>query len=116
MKISEMQQIHPEEARMPEPVRNVGHSDIARRPVPNPDLPHADLASQSYDFTFSFEELNTLGFEEAPRHNAVPWQVHMSYRWCREENRSINNSNYIFHGVAFTCKMAADVSSCSFAT
>lgn len=74
MKISEMQQIHPEEARMPEPVRNVGHSDIARRPVPNPDLPHADLASQSYDFTFSFEELNTLGFEEAPRNNAVPWQ------------------------------------------
>ncbi|XP_056420109.1 kinase D-interacting substrate of 220 kDa isoform X2 [Hyla sarda] len=75
MRNSEMQQIHPDEARMPEPVRNVGgHSDVSRRPVPNPDLPHTDLANQNYDFGFSFEELNTLGFEEAPRVNAMSWQ------------------------------------------
>ncbi|XP_075717246.1 kinase D-interacting substrate of 220 kDa isoform X2 [Rhinoderma darwinii] len=75
MRSSEMQPIHPDEARMPEPVRNVGgHSDIGRRTVPNPDVPPTDLAGQSYDFTFSFEELNTLGFEEAPRNPTTAWQ------------------------------------------
>ncbi|XP_044147710.1 kinase D-interacting substrate of 220 kDa isoform X2 [Bufo gargarizans] len=74
MRSSEAQQIHPDEARMQEPVRNMGHSDIGRRPVPNPDMPHANLAGQSYDFGFSFEELNTIGFEEAPRINSMSWQ------------------------------------------
>ncbi|XP_069812156.1 kinase D-interacting substrate of 220 kDa-like [Dendropsophus ebraccatus] len=75
MRNSEVPQIHPEEARMPEPVRNVGaHSDMGRRTVPNPDMPHTDLANQNYDFGFSFEELNTLGFEEAPRINGMNWQ------------------------------------------
>ncbi|XP_071999636.1 kinase D-interacting substrate of 220 kDa isoform X2 [Engystomops pustulosus] len=75
MRSSDTQQIHPEETRMVEPVRNVGgHSDIPRRAAPNPDMPHTDLASQSYDFGFSFEELNTLGFEEAPRLNPMTWQ------------------------------------------
>ncbi|KAG8580237.1 hypothetical protein GDO81_007204 [Engystomops pustulosus] len=75
MRSSDTQQIHPEETRMVEPVRNVGgHSDIPRRAAPNPDMPHTDLASQSYDFGFSFEEINTLGFEEAPRLNPMTWQ------------------------------------------
>ncbi|KAM3932561.1 kinase D-interacting substrate of 220 kDa isoform 3-T3 [Leptodactylus fuscus] len=76
MRSSEAPQIHPDEARMAEPVRAVvGHGDVARRSVPNPDIPHTDLASQSYDFGFSFEDLNTLGFEEAPRINAMNWQA-----------------------------------------
>ncbi|XP_040283439.1 kinase D-interacting substrate of 220 kDa isoform X2 [Bufo bufo] len=74
MRSSEALQIHPDEARMQEPVRNMGHSDIGRRPVPNPDMPHANLAGQSYDFGFSFEELNTIGFEEPPRPNSMSWQ------------------------------------------
>ncbi|XP_063771523.1 kinase D-interacting substrate of 220 kDa isoform X3 [Pseudophryne corroboree] len=75
MRSSDMQ-IHPEEPRMvTEQVRNMAaHGDIGRRTVPNPDLPHTDLAGQNYDFSFSFEELNALGFEEAPRNVGVAWQ------------------------------------------
>ncbi|XP_075057568.1 kinase D-interacting substrate of 220 kDa isoform X2 [Mixophyes fleayi] len=75
MRSSDMQ-IHPEEARMmTEPVRNTAaHVEGGRRTVPNPELPHTDLAGQNYDFSFSFEELNTIGFEEAPRHVAMAWQ------------------------------------------
>ncbi|XP_066453613.1 kinase D-interacting substrate of 220 kDa isoform X1 [Eleutherodactylus coqui] len=76
MRSSETHQIHPDEGRMPDPVRNLAsHSDIGRRSMPNPDLPHNNLAGQNYEFGFSFEDLNTLGFEEAPRHNAMPWQA-----------------------------------------
>ncbi|KAM5163478.1 kinase D-interacting substrate of 220 kDa isoform 1-T2 [Mantella aurantiaca] len=65
-------QIHHEEVRMTEPVRNVvPHVEMGRRPVPNQELPHTDLPGQNYDFSFSFEELNTLGFEEAPQRT---WQ------------------------------------------
>ncbi|XP_018418521.1 PREDICTED: kinase D-interacting substrate of 220 kDa, partial [Nanorana parkeri] len=59
-------QVHHDKPRMPEAVRNVAApNEMTRRPVPNPELPHTDLASQNYDFSFSFEELNALGFEEA---------------------------------------------------
>nr|DBA25791.1 TPA: hypothetical protein GDO54_010138 [Pyxicephalus adspersus] len=65
-------QVHHEETRVTEPVRNVAtHSEVTRRSVPNQELPHTDLAGQTYDFSFSFEELNALGFEEAP---ARVWQ------------------------------------------
>ncbi|KAM4693834.1 kinase D-interacting substrate of 220 kDa isoform 2-T2 [Discoglossus pictus] len=67
--------IHPEEIRAaPEPSRSMAaHSEVTRRSVPNPELPHTELAGQSYDFSFSFEELNNLGFEENPRLN-LGWQ------------------------------------------
>ncbi|XP_073481509.1 kinase D-interacting substrate of 220 kDa isoform X2 [Aquarana catesbeiana] len=65
-------QIHHDDTRMTEPVRNVAaHNEISRRSMPSQELPHTDLAGQNYDFSFSFEELNTLGFEEAPQRN---WQ------------------------------------------
>ncbi|XP_063298260.1 kinase D-interacting substrate of 220 kDa isoform X2 [Pelobates fuscus] len=69
-------QTHPEEVRMvPEPGRTmVPHNEVIRRSAPNPELPHTDLAGQGYDFSFSFEELNNIGFEEAPRLSNPGWQ------------------------------------------
>ncbi|KAM9316061.1 kinase D-interacting substrate of 220 kDa [Gastrophryne carolinensis] len=69
-------QIHQEEARTTEPVRNVPtHNEMSRRVVPNQELPHTDLASQNYDFSFSFEELNALGFED-PTHRTWQGRAH----------------------------------------
>lgn len=66
-------QIHHDETRMTEPVRNVAtHNEMVRRSMPNPELPHTDIAGQGYDFSFSFEDINTIGFEEAPQ---PTWQV-----------------------------------------
>ncbi|XP_068136432.1 kinase D-interacting substrate of 220 kDa isoform X2 [Hyperolius riggenbachi] len=71
MRSSDMQ-IHHEEGRVTEPLRNVAaHNDMSRRSMPNPEVPHTDLAGQNYDFSFSFEDINTLGFEEAAQRN---WQ------------------------------------------
>lgn len=70
-------QMHHDDTRITEPVRNVvAHNEVSRRSMPNQELPHTDLAGQNYDFSFSFEELNTLGFEEAPQRN---WQVHSNF-------------------------------------
>ncbi|KAM4772606.1 kinase D-interacting substrate of 220 kDa [Rhinophrynus dorsalis] len=75
MRSSDMQ-MHPEESRIAvEPNRSiVPHSEVSRRSAPNPELPHMDLAGQNYDFSFSFEELNNIGFDEPPRPNNIGWQ------------------------------------------
>ncbi|XP_053565687.1 kinase D-interacting substrate of 220 kDa isoform X2 [Bombina bombina] len=67
--------IHPEEIRAaPEPSRSIApHSEVTRRSAPNAELPHTDLAGQNYDFSFSFEELNNIGFDEPPR-IGLGWQ------------------------------------------
>ncbi|XP_053314819.1 kinase D-interacting substrate of 220 kDa [Spea bombifrons] len=75
MRNSEIQ-MHPEEVRTAVEASRpmVGHSEVSRRSVPNPELPRAELAGQTYDFSFSFEELNNLGFDDPPRLGSVPWQ------------------------------------------
>ncbi|KAM8953721.1 kinase D-interacting substrate of 220 kDa isoform 1-T1 [Pelodytes ibericus] len=70
-------QIHPEEVRVAaEPNRGMAvHNEVLRRSAPNPDVPHPELAGQGYDFSFSFEELNNIGFEDPQRLvNNVGWQ------------------------------------------
>ncbi|XP_075454435.1 kinase D-interacting substrate of 220 kDa isoform X5 [Ascaphus truei] len=71
-------QMHADETRIPaEPSRNMlTQSEVSRRPAPNPELPHTELAGQNYDFSFSFEELNAIGFDEPPppRHSNTSWQ------------------------------------------
>ncbi|KAG8445614.1 hypothetical protein GDO86_010406 [Hymenochirus boettgeri] len=75
MKNSDMQML-PDESRVAgEPTRGMAvHGDVGRRLVSNAELPHTELAGQNYDFSFSFEELNTIGFEEPPRVSNVGWQ------------------------------------------
>lgn len=58
----------------------IPHSDLTRRPGHNTELPHTELtglAGQApYTLNFSFEELNTIGLDEAPpRHSNLSWQV-----------------------------------------
>ncbi|XP_039571520.1 kinase D-interacting substrate of 220 kDa [Passer montanus] len=57
----------------------IPHSDLARRPGHGTELPHTELtglAGQApYTLNFSFEELNTIGLDEAPpRHSNLSWQ------------------------------------------
>ncbi|XP_018121413.1 kinase D-interacting substrate of 220 kDa isoform X4 [Xenopus laevis] len=66
-------QVQPEDSRMvSEPNRMVPRSEFGRRPVSNTELPHTELAGQNYDYSFSFEDLNALGFEESNR--GMGWQ------------------------------------------
>lgn len=58
----------------------IPHSDLTRRPGHSTELPHTELtglAGQApYTLNFSFEELNTIGLDEAPpRHSNLSWQV-----------------------------------------
>uniref|UniRef100_A0A8C5U0I7 Kinase D interacting substrate 220 n=1 Tax=Malurus cyaneus samueli TaxID=2593467 RepID=A0A8C5U0I7_9PASS len=58
----------------------IPHSDLTRRPGHNTELPHTELtglAGQApYTLNFSFEELNTIGLDEAPpRHSNLSWQI-----------------------------------------
>uniref|UniRef100_A0A6I8SPQ5 Kinase D-interacting substrate 220kDa n=1 Tax=Xenopus tropicalis TaxID=8364 RepID=A0A6I8SPQ5_XENTR len=70
-------QIQPEEGRMVgEPSRMAPRSEVTRRPVATTELPHTELAGQNYDFSFSFEDLNTLGFEESNRNMAWQGRAH----------------------------------------
>ncbi|NXP69812.1 KDIS Kinase, partial [Ramphastos sulfuratus] len=55
------------------------HGELARRPAHGTELPHTELtglAGQApYTLNFSFEELNTIGLDEAPpRHSNLSWQ------------------------------------------
>ncbi|NWS31185.1 KDIS Kinase, partial [Polioptila caerulea] len=57
----------------------IPHSDLPRRPGHSTELPHTELtglAGQApYTLNFSFEELNTIGLDEAPpRHSNLSWQ------------------------------------------
>ncbi|XP_030054760.1 kinase D-interacting substrate of 220 kDa [Microcaecilia unicolor] len=76
MRNSESQML-PEECRtVNEPNRSVAtYSESVRRPLQSSELPHTDLSGQNYDLSFSFEELNTVGLEEAPRHSNISWQA-----------------------------------------
>ncbi|XP_028906678.1 kinase D-interacting substrate of 220 kDa isoform X2 [Ornithorhynchus anatinus] len=53
----------------------VSHGESVRRP-PHNELPHTELSNQApYTLNFSFEELNTIGLDEAPpRHSNLSWQ------------------------------------------
>lgn len=58
----------------------ISHSELARRPGHSTELPHTELTGLSgqapYTLNFSFEELNTIGLDEAPpRHSNLSWQV-----------------------------------------
>lgn len=58
----------------------IPHSELTRRPGHNTELPHTELTGLSgqapYTLNFSFEELNTIGLDEAPpRHSNLSWQV-----------------------------------------
>ncbi|XP_054239327.1 kinase D-interacting substrate of 220 kDa isoform X5 [Indicator indicator] len=57
----------------------IPHGELARRPGHGTELPHTELtglAGQApYTLNFSFEELNTIGLDEAPpRHSNLSWQ------------------------------------------
>ncbi|XP_051832039.1 kinase D-interacting substrate of 220 kDa isoform X3 [Antechinus flavipes] len=54
---------------------SVPHGESLRRSLHN-ELPHTELSSQApYTLNFSFEELNTIGLDEAPpRHSNLSWQ------------------------------------------
>lgn len=52
------------------------HTDAGRRAVapPHTCATNAD-ASPMYSFNLSFEELSTVGLDEASRHGNIPWTV-----------------------------------------
>uniref|UniRef100_A0A8B9VQL0 Kinase D interacting substrate 220 n=1 Tax=Anas zonorhyncha TaxID=75864 RepID=A0A8B9VQL0_9AVES len=57
----------------------ISHSELTRRPGHSTELPHTELTGLSgqapYTLNFSFEELNTIGLDEAPpRHSNLSWQ------------------------------------------
>ncbi|XP_071597959.1 kinase D-interacting substrate of 220 kDa isoform X3 [Heliangelus exortis] len=57
----------------------IPHNELTRRPGHNTELPHTELTGLSgqapYTLNFSFEELNTIGLDEAPpRHSNLSWQ------------------------------------------
>uniref|UniRef100_A0A8C8SCE0 Kinase D-interacting substrate of 220 kDa n=1 Tax=Pelusios castaneus TaxID=367368 RepID=A0A8C8SCE0_9SAUR len=76
MRNTEHQVVHEDSRAVNEHVTNViPHS----RPVHNSELPHTELTGLSaqvpYTLNFSFEELNTIGLDEAPPHqNNLSWQ------------------------------------------
>uniref|UniRef100_A0A8D0KYT5 Kinase D interacting substrate 220 n=1 Tax=Strix occidentalis caurina TaxID=311401 RepID=A0A8D0KYT5_STROC len=57
----------------------IPHSELTRRPGHSTELPHTELTGLTgqapYTLNFSFEELNTIGLDEAPpRHSNLSWQ------------------------------------------
>uniref|UniRef100_A0A7M4ELE9 Kinase D interacting substrate 220 n=1 Tax=Crocodylus porosus TaxID=8502 RepID=A0A7M4ELE9_CROPO len=81
MRNSENQAIHEDSRGASEHVTNViPHNELAHRSGHNSELPHTELTGLSgqapYALNFSFEELNTIGLDEAPpRHSNLSWQV-----------------------------------------
>lgn len=64
----------------------ISHSELTRRPGHSTELPHTEITGLSgqapYTLNFSFEELNTIGLDEAPpRHSNLSWQV-FNKRMC----------------------------------
>uniref|UniRef100_A0A7M4ELI3 Kinase D interacting substrate 220 n=1 Tax=Crocodylus porosus TaxID=8502 RepID=A0A7M4ELI3_CROPO len=80
MRNSENQAIHEDSRGASEHVTNViPHNELAHRSGHNSELPHTELTGLSgqapYALNFSFEELNTIGLDEAPpRHSNLSWQ------------------------------------------
>ncbi|XP_030411332.1 kinase D-interacting substrate of 220 kDa isoform X5 [Gopherus evgoodei] len=80
MRNTENQVVHEDSRAVSEHVTNViPHNELAHRPVHNSELPHTELTGISaqvpYALNFSFEELNTIGFDEAPpNHSNLSWQ------------------------------------------
>lgn len=76
----ESQAAHEDTRAANEHASTIPHNDLARRPALNTELPHTELTGlpgqAPYALNFSFEELNTIGLEEAPpRHSNLSWQV-----------------------------------------
>ncbi|XP_075779639.1 kinase D-interacting substrate of 220 kDa isoform X4 [Pelodiscus sinensis] len=80
MRNAENQVVHEDSRVVSEHVTNViPHNELGRRPVHNSELPHTELTGIStqvpYTLNFSFEELNTIGLDEAPPHHSnLSWQ------------------------------------------
>ncbi|XP_028578325.1 kinase D-interacting substrate of 220 kDa isoform X5 [Podarcis muralis] len=75
----ESQAAHEDTRAANEHASTIPHNDLARRPALNTELPHTELTGlpgqAPYALNFSFEELNTIGLEEAPpRHSNLSWQ------------------------------------------
>ncbi|CAI5769535.1 kinase D-interacting substrate of 220 kDa isoform X3 [Podarcis lilfordi] len=75
----ESQAAHEDSRAANEHASTIPHNDLARRPALNTELPHTELTGlpgqAPYALNFSFEELNTIGLEEAPpRHSNLSWQ------------------------------------------
>nr|XP_020652289.1 kinase D-interacting substrate of 220 kDa isoform X2 [Pogona vitticeps] len=79
MRNAESQAVHEDSRAANEHASAIPHNDLARRPALNSELPHTELTAlpgqAPYALNFSFEELNTIGLEEAPpRHSNLSWQ------------------------------------------
>ncbi|XP_053141734.1 kinase D-interacting substrate of 220 kDa isoform X3 [Hemicordylus capensis] len=79
MRNAESQAVHEDSRTVNEHATAVPHNDLTRRPTLNTELPHTELTGlpgqAPYTLNFSFEELNTIGLEEAhPRHSNLSWQ------------------------------------------
>uniref|UniRef100_A0A8D0H834 Kinase D-interacting substrate of 220 kDa n=1 Tax=Sphenodon punctatus TaxID=8508 RepID=A0A8D0H834_SPHPU len=80
MRNTENQAVNEDSRTASEHVTNtMPHSELVRRPTLNSELPHTELTNLSgqapYGLNFSFEELNTIGLDEAPqRHSNLSWQ------------------------------------------
>ncbi|XP_065256901.1 kinase D-interacting substrate of 220 kDa isoform X8 [Emys orbicularis] len=80
MRNTENQVVHEDSRAVSEHVTNViPHNELAHHPVHNSELPHTELTGISaqvpYALNFSFEELNTIGLDEAPPHHSnLSWQ------------------------------------------
>ncbi|XP_034965776.2 kinase D-interacting substrate of 220 kDa isoform X1 [Zootoca vivipara] len=75
----ESQAAHEDSRAANEHTSTIPHNDLAHRPALNTELPHTELTGlpgqAPYALNFSFEELNTIGLEEAPpRHSNLSWQ------------------------------------------
>nr|XP_060643911.1 kinase D-interacting substrate of 220 kDa isoform X5 [Anolis sagrei ordinatus] len=79
MRNAETQAVHEDSRAVSEQANAIPHNDLVRRPALNSELPHTELTGlpgqAPYGLNFSFEELNTIGLEEAPpRHSNLSWQ------------------------------------------
>ncbi|XP_054826166.1 kinase D-interacting substrate of 220 kDa isoform X2 [Eublepharis macularius] len=79
MRNAESQAAHEDSRAAAEHSSTISHNDLTRRPTLNSELPHTELTGLSgqppYALNFSFEELNTIGLDEAPpRHSNLSWQ------------------------------------------
>ncbi|XP_008115962.1 kinase D-interacting substrate of 220 kDa isoform X6 [Anolis carolinensis] len=79
MRNAETQAVHEDSRAVSEQANAIPHNDLVRRPPLNSELPHTELTGlpgqAPYGLNFSFEELNTIGLEEAPpRHSNLSWQ------------------------------------------
>lgn len=53
-----------------------GHTEGGRRAAAPPHVGAVNAdGSPMYSFNLSFEELSTVGIDEAPRHGHAPWMV-----------------------------------------